>query len=246
VQRRVAAALGVWLLACAGLVAAEFWKDKEFTAWSPQEVTKMLTDSPWSRAVSVVSFDSSLAARVGGLSGGIVGMGVGSRGGRGSAGGGVGGDGAGNIGGGSFMAPALRARVAVRWASALPVKLASSRRQPPGNDGIAETGPSLEQDEPFYRVAVADIPQHFTEVVGDRWDLQEVTLLKRKNREPIRPVEIHFTPMKDRLTIEFHFPRTDAITIEDAEVEFLTVLGETKVRETFKLRDMMFRDRLTL
>ena len=246
-QLRVAATLGVWLLACTGLVAAEFWKDKEFTAWSEQEVKKMLTDSPWSRAVTVLSIDSSLAARMGGLSGGIVGVGVGSRGGQGAAGGGVGGEGAGNLGGGSFMAPPRRTRVAVRWVSALPIKVAIVRRQIADNGGVAaEAEPSLEQEEPFYRVAVADIPLQFTEVVGGRWELQEATLLKRKNRDPIRPVGIRFMSNEDLLTIEFRFPRTDAITIDDMEVEFLTMLGETKVRETFKLRDMMFRDRLTL
>lgn len=245
-QLSISLVLGVWLLAGTGLLAADFWKDKEFTAWSAHEVKEMLTDSPWARAVTVLATDSSLAARVGGLSGGIIGVGAGSRAGKGAAGGGVGGDGAGNLGGGTFMASPLRTRVAVRWASALPIKLAMVRSQAANWTAASEAQRSLEQDEPLYRIVVADIPLAFTEILGGRWELQEATLLKPKNRDPIQPVEIRFTSHEGLLAIEFLFPRTDAITIGDAEVEFRTVLGDTKVKETFKLRDMVFRERLTL
>ena len=245
--RAIRLVLGVWLMAGTVLLAADFWKDKEFTAWSAHEVKEMLTDSPWARTVTVLTTDSSLAARVGGLSGGIVGVGPGSRSGKGAAGGGVGGDGAGNLGGGTFMASPLRTRVAVRWISALPVKLAMARSQAGANRAAApDAEQSPPQDEPFYRIAVAGIPLELTEVLGGGWDLQETTRLKPRNRDAIPPVEISFTPHEGLLTIEFHFPRTDAITIDDGEVQFLAMLGDTKVKETFKLRDMVFRDRLTL
>lgn len=239
----MAATLGAWLCACTAVVAADFWEDKDFTAWSEQEVRRMLTDSPWSREVTVLSTDSRLASRVGGLSGGIIGGGVGSRGGIGAAGGGAGGDGAGNLGGGSFMAAPRRTRGALRWTSALPVQLAMRRSQ--GADA-ADAQSLLEEDEPFYRVAVGGIPLELTEIVGGIWELQDVTALNRMNREPIRPVDIRLVSDEDVLTIEFRFPRTEPITIDDREVQFVTKLGEANVRQTFKLRDMMFAGKLAL
>ena len=50
---RPAETLGVWIVACAALAAADFWEEKDFTAWSDKEVEKMLTDSPWSRNLTV-------------------------------------------------------------------------------------------------------------------------------------------------------------------------------------------------
>lgn len=244
---RAAGTLGVWLLASTALVAADFWEEKDFTAWTDEEVEKMLTDSPWSRTVSVLSADFNLAGRVGGLSGGIVGRGVGSRGGVGAAGGGVGGEGAGNLGGGSFMAPPRRTQLAVRWASALPVKKATVRGRVGDDAAIpADAQQILEQDEPFYRVAVVGVPLEFAQAVGSLRELRDATILKRKNLNPIRPVDIRLMYDEAVLTLEFHFPRTDSIMIDDREVEFITELGGARVRTTFKLENMMFGERLTL
>jgi hypothetical protein len=57
------------------LVAANFWDSKPFSDWSPSEVAKMLTSSPWARRFSILTPDFSLARRVGGLTGGVVGNG---------------------------------------------------------------------------------------------------------------------------------------------------------------------------
>ena len=241
---RLAGTVSVWLLACAVLAAADFWEEKNFTTWSNKEVDQMLTDSPWSREVSVHIPDVSLANRVGGLSGGIVGTGVGFfRGGVGSGGGGVGGDGAGNLGGGSFMAPPRRSRLAVRWASALPVKQASVRRRLSDDEAIPTD--LLEPDEPFYQVAVVGIPEDLFQTVGSLGELRAATSLSRKNTAPIIPIDIRLSHEKDLLVLEFRFPRV-VITLDDTEVEFITRLGRTKVSKKFKLEEMIFDGQLTL
>ncbi len=51
---RLAGTFGIWILACVALPAADFWEDKDYTSWSEEEVQEMLSDSPWSRAVTVV------------------------------------------------------------------------------------------------------------------------------------------------------------------------------------------------
>ena len=46
---KLAGVVGVWFLAGVALAAADFWEEKDFTAWSDKEVEKMLTDSPWAK-----------------------------------------------------------------------------------------------------------------------------------------------------------------------------------------------------
>ena len=50
---RLAGTLGLWIVVGAALAAADFWDEKDFTTWSDKEVEKMLSDSPWSRRVTI-------------------------------------------------------------------------------------------------------------------------------------------------------------------------------------------------
>ena len=50
---RLAGTLGLWIVVGAALAAADFWNEKDFTTWSDKEVEKMLSDSPWSRRVTI-------------------------------------------------------------------------------------------------------------------------------------------------------------------------------------------------
>ena len=45
-RRTLAGTLAAWLIICAAPLAADFWDETDFTAWSDKEVEKMLTDSP--------------------------------------------------------------------------------------------------------------------------------------------------------------------------------------------------------
>src|SRR5215203_4552745 len=102
------------LLASAALIAADFWEDKDFTTWSPQQVEKMLSDSPWAKKATIVL--GSL--REGQASGGF------SSGGAGFGGGGGGRD---SDGGGGEFSGVRRITVTVAWISALPVRQAIAR-----------------------------------------------------------------------------------------------------------------------
>lgn len=239
---KLAGILAGWLIACAPLIALDFWDVKDFSTWSDKEVDQMLTDSPWSHEVVILTPNLSLTSRVGGLSGGVVGNGTG-RAGRAAAGGGVAGDGAGNLGGGSFLSSPERTRLVVRWTSALPVKQALARKRPV--EGAEASDPQrLAETEAFYRFAILGIP--FGQAVGSASELQGATLLKRKNGAPIRPVNVNFTYEDDLLTIEFSFARTDAITLEDREVEVVTRLGTSDLKAKFKLKDLVIGSQLAL
>jgi hypothetical protein len=225
-----------WLLAAVSLGAVEFWEIKDFTAWSDQEVSRMLTDSPWSRRVVIINPDLSLASRVGGLSGGLIGNS--GRFGR-AGGGGVAGDGAGNMGGGSFLAAPQRISLVVRWASARPVKQALARHSATRADLER-----VEEPESFYRFAVVGIP--FNLDLGSFNELQYQTVLKPKRRGAIAAERVTLADEGGLLTIEFSFPRADEITFEDDEVEFRTRLITSDLKATFKLKGLVVANRLSL
>ena len=244
-SRRRVGTLGIWLLACAVLAAADFWDDKYYTSWSAAEVEQMLTDSPWSRRVTVVL--QGAGSRVDGPfvdAGGWVG---GARPAR--------------------MDKATRERVSdylearrvrsdtlpermtltVSWRSALPVKQALARSQA----GIGAPIPPAQrvfliQHEPLYIVSVAGIPRQLTEGLNLQALLTE-TVLTRKDKPPIAAEDVEpFFESDETVILEFAFLRDDAITLFDREVRFVTKLGDIEIVREFKLEDMMFGDALAM
>ncbi len=203
----------------------------------------MLTTSPWARRFSILTPDFSLARRVGGLTGGVVGNG--GRGAR-ASGGGVGGDGAGSLGGGSFMASPDRTPIVVRWNSALPVRQALVRERQANVDVAGPPPPHLDAVDPFYRIAVVGLP--FTQEVGSRDELQSVTWLRRKEkaRAPMQAVSVSFEYERELLTIVYAFSKAEPIRESDQEIEFETKLAQTDVKTTFKLKDMTVNGQLVL
>jgi hypothetical protein len=104
------------LIFAVALYAADFWKAKDPSQWTDEEVAKMLTKSPWARVVSL---------QVIGMPGGV----------GGEAGGGGGGGGrSGRSGGGGGMGDAMPSGmstppITVRWESSAPVRAAQERRK---------------------------------------------------------------------------------------------------------------------
>ena len=245
-SRRLAGTLGSWLLACAVLAAADFWEEQDYTPWSAEEVDEMLTDSPWSREVSVV---------VRGVGTRILGPFFGA--------GGAGDGGPRNTRMDSEtrkrMADYLVARRAssspvpesitltVSWRSALPVKQALARSQ----SGIGAPIPPAQrvfliQHEPLYVVSVAGIPRQLTEGLNQQALLAE-TILARKGKQPIVAEDVEpFFESDETVILEFAFLRDDAITLLDREVKFVTKLGDTEIERSFELQDMMFGDALAV
>ena len=145
-----------WLLACAAIVAADFWTEKDFTSSSDTEVEKMLTDSPWSREVTIVLsvIERPGTGRIGGNGRGAVwDPSVAEAGERASRGAGL----------PSFEANGVRrATVTVSWIRALPVKQALARSQIGINAAIPPQGQALLwQTEPYYVLSVSGLPPSF-------------------------------------------------------------------------------------
>ncbi len=242
-QHSVASTLGVWIMACAALVAADFWTEKDFTSWSDKEVEKMLTDFPWSREVTIVLsvLERSGTGRIGGSGrDGLWDPSVAEAAAQASRGAGL---------PSSEITGVRRARVTVSWIRALPVKQALVRRQIGINAAIPPEGQALLwRTEPHYSRGRVRAP---TVVRG------AVTGYLRRAGRDCAAVEAQGTdlarersvfPECPRRPIQavYLFPKSDAITLDDKEVEFVTTLGGSEIKKKFKLKDMVLGDQLVL
>jgi hypothetical protein len=222
------------LLASAALMAADFWEEKDFTTWSPQQIDKMLTDSPWAKKATIVLG----SVREGGGSGGGF-----QSGGAGFGGGGGATDSAG--GGGEFSG-VRRITATVAWISALPVRQAIARLRAGVDAPVLPDDKRLPEDEAFYVVAVAGMPTRVAQAAS-RNEVVDKTELKSKRKEPIKPADIRIVPeSKETVRVEFVFPKSNAITVDDKEVEFVTKIGPADITRKFTLAEMMVRGRLAL
>jgi hypothetical protein len=222
------------LLASAALTAADFWEEKDFTTWSPQQIDKMLTDSPWAKKATIVVGSLREGGDLGGFQSGGAGVGGGGGAARDS-----------DAGGSEFQG-VRRITVTVAWISALPVRQAIARLRAGVDAPVLPDDKRLPEDEAFYVVAVAGMPTR----VAQAATLNEVlakTALKSKRKEPINPADIRIVPeSKQTVRVEFVFPKSTAIDLEDKEVEFVTKMGDADIARKFTLADMIVRGRLAL
>ncbi len=231
--------------------AADFWTTKDFLQWSEKEVNKMLSNSPWSRTVSITT-------------GGGGGMGRGRGGGRGAGGGpgaGVGGGGIpGSGGGGGTRGPGsygggggppgggIQRNFVVRWLSAQPVKEALVKARYGDEAGTAEDGRAfINRTETHYVISVSGFPGRMAQM-GQRNPerFKQGSFLKRKNKENISPEDFQIQGGQQEAEVWLRFPRTHEITLADKDVEFQMKMGQTNIRRKFKLKDMVYNDKLEL
>ncbi len=236
------------------LMAADFWEKKKFTEWSDKEVQKMLTNSPWARAVDIPLAGPSLGGGSrrgrGGMGGGMPGGGMpGGMGGGGmeGEGGGMGGRG---MGGGMDVPQAVPTmRVHVRWMSALPMRQAVARmRFGPEAGASAEAARLLNFQEQRYVVSVAGLPGRMAQ--ADLEKFKELAALKIKGKEPLRANLVQGQREDNRVNLYFSFPKARQggydITLADKEVEFELKLRAMEISRKFKLKEMVYGGKLEL
>ncbi len=239
----------------ATLWAADSWQKKDFTQWGQKEIRKLLTDSPWSQSVRIKSgyvpsmgtgaplgrVSEQSVTRSGGQAAGSASGGAAARRGGGS----------GNVGRrvGSTDRLPPRTQVLIRWVSALPVKRAMVKQRfgekPIGPEGLEYLG----HEESHYRISILGLPRQLVpnpEEAGALDDLKKSILLKRKNKNDILAETIDVQPRQRLVVIYARFPRTDAVTLDDKNVELVVNLKSTKVKRKFKLKEMVFEGQLEL
>jgi hypothetical protein len=156
--------IGIAGSACAVMLfAADFWKTKDASQWTDDEINKVLSDSPWAKAKTVQPQQSQTGQRGMGRRGGGFGFpggGLGGGGGYPGGGGGYPGGGGGypQSGGGypqsgSNGDPAQNEpmNLTIRWASAAPIQAALMRQGASASDELKAVSASTEK---YYVVTV--------------------------------------------------------------------------------------------
>ena len=194
----------------------------------------MVTNSPWAKRITVVfprAPQTALNDR-NPVAGGIGGVGGGGRGGRG-------------FGGGDGFGPARQSRLVVQWRSALPMRQAIVRGRIGEGGALDSAGRQLLAQRPTgYFIVVAGLPRPFARL--DPAALMAGARLERPGKRPILPIEAAAEPEGNGAVILYLFPRGDAITLADEQVEFVTEIAEASIERTFELEDMVFNGRLEL
>jgi hypothetical protein len=236
------------------LTAGDFWQRRPFPDWTPEDVDRLLSDSPWAKQVTV-RFDlpipaTNLASNFGdrfsdvGLPGG-----VGFPGGRPGRwpGSGSGQPGAPRTGGAS----SVRSEVflTIRWSSALPVRQAIALDRW-GRDRLdePEARKFLSVPETDYVVEVFGIPaivahQGARRLEAELFDSARILV---KGRAPIRTASAHVPVFGNHLAATLRFPRHQPIEPGDHSVEFLASGARMDIARKFKLESMTYEGRLEL
>ena len=171
----------------------------------------------------------------------------GAGGGGGKSKGGGGRDG-GQTGGGEAGGGMPSLTLTVRFVSALPVKQALVRTNFKGDAAnSADVKSSLDANEPDYVIAIAGLSRGMVRGASDelKQNMMAATELVIKGKEPIKPKDFKIIG-QGSVSAVFFFPKTNAITEDDKEVEFQSKVGTIAIKQRFRLKDMVFNGKLEM
>jgi hypothetical protein len=182
-------------------------------------------------------------------------------GGGGYPGGGGGGypsrTGTGNPSDGTDGAPGQRTELIIRWDSSIPVKEALLKSQFASNlPAPGDPNYTLDKEDKDYVISVIGMrpPQRSDDDQNGNADnsrrrsrMIDAAQLQIKNKSSIYPEDVKFDlPNTAPGTVEFYFPRTSPIDLDDKEVAFILQLGRAKAERKFKLKEMVYNGKLSL
>jgi hypothetical protein len=100
----------------------------------------------------------------------------------------------------------------------------------------------------IYLVVMEGLPQRMAQADAAKLQesLKKTTMLKRGDKTPIMPVQVQLGVVEKAVLVYFVFPKSDAIVLEDKDVEFISKVGPMEFKKKFKLADMMMDGKLTL
>ena len=229
------------------LCAVDIWVAKPYTAWSEKDIRKIMTDSPWSRSVSVTVIPDGTLLRGRGSAPPPNGPGPGIA----ETGGGLGVGGPQGVQSPPPVPPGPpKTTVIVRWQSATVVQQALVKAQYGDKAGSSpEAQKRLEPIAMYYVIAVGNIPA--SEKVRDaevrKALLNRTTLTVNGKDHPIAARDVVYVEGGEgMIEARFLFPRDFVLTADDKEVEFATKFGMASVKARFNLKNMAIDGKLGL
>ena len=254
------------LLLCSApwLKAADAWKEKKAADWSPTDIKKLGSNSPWAKE-ALVSMGSgpgrggpgAESSGGGGRKGG--GGGGGGMGGGGAMGGDMGGGGGGGGrgggggmegGGGGMGGGAPQIKAVIRWESAQPF-IDAAKRQRSQEAGkyyiVSATGLPMMDRQPRAQAEGKQMPSPEDRRKAMIARMKESTMLERKGKDPIYPERVEMLETSGGRLLVFLFLREgQKIAVADKEVTFHTKMGAMELKAKFPLKDMTYEGKLEL
>jgi len=216
-------------LASAAACAARPLEEEQFPSWSASYVDRLLTDSPWSRPLTVSFRLQSLA----GVSEAFFPGAAKTR---------------------SVEAPqGTGARTEIyltaRWASALPIRQASAL-QDFGRSGLdsPEAIQRLTEEPKEYVLELAGFPavlfKQGSQVLEEA--LTRTATLSIAGRPPIAANEVTVPAQGMHMMATLRFPRQASLQPSDGAITLAASVNTMRIEQPFKLKSMVYRSRLEL
>ncbi|MBV9762858.1 MAG: hypothetical protein JO340_20025 [Acidobacteriaceae bacterium] len=229
----------VWLAVALG--ASQPWAGKDPGQWTPGDLQKILSDSPWAQQ-AMATFGKALEPDDMAVTPPPGAGGSGVAGGRGVTDGRWDGGVARNTGVGDT--PELP--VTVRWDSALPVREALERSKD------ADAATVAERAERDYVITVigltpANVAPSAEHPADDPQQVQGFIANSRllvRGGAAIAPEDAKIDAKTG--AVHLFFPRSRPIVASDKEVNLVTRFGSVNVQKRFRLKDMMYKGQLAL
>ncbi len=233
---------------------SKFWDTKDPLDWSADEIDRLVTKSPWAKAIKASvaqpDFDGGSSRRSGDMGGGnggsrpgglsIPGLGGGRMGGINIPG--IGSGGGGGRGGGQGRGSVSKVELIVRWDSAKPVL-----------DALRTPLAAVLADH--YVVSLNGVPNmYLRDQASERPDGEQgraersrfQARLTIKGKSSVRQAVVQQAPGALTQTFLFGFPTKELAFSPDDEVTFATQLNHTPIAATFNLREMTYRGALAI
>lgn len=221
-------------------VQAADWNSRRFPDWGERTVERILTDSPWTRPVTIhmdwVGRGDRLAdyKQIPGASHQWPNPG---------------GSPVGGIGTGKIAGPPDRADILVRWASALPVRQATAlykqRADKLESVSVNELVPPASSD---YIVELYGVPSEVAHrgTASIQAIARGSARLKLQTGRVLEPTRVEALVHAGNMEILVHFSRRQPILLSDREVEFFIDMQIFSVKEKFRLAPMRYQGDLDL
>ena len=105
----------------------------------------------------------------------------------------------------------------------------------------------LEREEQFYVLAVRGLPPMLAAGGADLKQLMMTqSTLSVKGKEPVRPADVQVDVQRTGIEAYYLFPRTTQFSVDDKEVEFASKVVRMNIKYKFKLKDMLFNNKLEM
>jgi hypothetical protein len=222
----------------------EFWEKKPPSEWTPEEIDRLITKSPWAKEVTA-EYAPENGSGAGPLAGGAPGSGR-SRVGIGGIPG-MGGRGKGNRGGGQ-QGSASSYKGTVRWESAKPILEAMKAPLPEqfaGHYVISVNGiPMLGGHQAAQGTDEAETRRPSQDDVYD--NLKQLTSLQPKGKELLQAGVVHRQVSSGSSFLFGFSSELLPLSMDDSEVLFSTRLGQLTVKARFVFKEMQYHRELAL